>query len=149
MHIYEDWIESKGATQLLTSNVCEGGPWLCELSLVFNSFVVCISPGSFGLLIIASSHESFFVFFSTKNRRGKWVRNKIMRNVQYFFIIFFFRFNCDLIVWFPWSFAGLQSVPYWRTYHGYQQKKSCCIRRQMRIVGEAGMLPLIVGLLWM
>ena len=85
--MYEDWIESKGTTELPTSKVCEGGRWLCEL-LVFNSFLGCISPGSYGLPIIASSNKSFFFSF-TKNWRGKWVlRNKIMRNVQYFFIIF-------------------------------------------------------------
>ena len=148
MHIYEDWIESKGTTELLTSKVCEGVPWLCEL-LVFNSFVGCISPGSYGLiLIIASSHKSFYLFFSQKNYwRGKWVlRNKIMRNVQYF--VPFFRFNRDLIVWFLWSFAGLQSVPYQRSYHGYQQKKSCCIKHQVGIIGEAGMLTLMDCLLW-
>ena len=60
-------MESKGTTELLTSKAREGGPWLCEL-LVFNSFVGCISPGSYGLLIIASSHESFYfiLFFSQK-----------------------------------------------------------------------------------
>ena len=146
MYMYEDWMESKGTTELLISKACEGGPWLCEL-LVFNSFVGCISPGSYGLLIIASSHKSFFFF--RKNWRGKWVlRNKIMRNVQYF-VHFFFRFKRDLIVWFLWSFAGLQSVPYQRSYHGYQQKKSCCIKHQMGIVGEAGKLPLMDCLLWM
>ena len=148
MHMYEDWIESKGATQLLTSKVREGGPWLCEL-LVFNSFVGCISPGSFGLLIIASSHESFFFFFFHQIQTRKMGKEQDYEECSIFFHYFFFRFNRDLIVWFPWSFAGLQSVPYWRTYHGYQQKKSSCIKRQMRIVGEAGMLSLIVGLLWM
>ena len=62
MHMYEDWIQSKGTTELLTSRVCEGGPWQCEL-LVFNSFVGCISPGSYGLLIIASWYKSSFSFF--------------------------------------------------------------------------------------
>ena len=79
-------MESKGATELLTSKACKGGPWFCEL-LVFISFVGCISPGSYGLLIIASSHKSFFFF--TKKGRGKWVlRNTIMRNVQYIYIFF-------------------------------------------------------------
>ena len=151
MYMYEDWMESKGTTELLSSKAREGGPWLCEV-LVFNSFVGCISPGSYGLLMIASSHQSFFSFsfsfFVTKNWRGIWVlRNKIMRKVQYF--VLFFRFNCDLIVWFLWRFAGLRSVPYWRSYHGYQQKKSCCIKHQMRIVGEAGRLSLMDFLLWM
>ena len=84
--MYEDWMESKGTTELLTSKACEGGPWQCEL-LVFNSFGGCISPGSYGLLIIASSHNPFFF---TKKWRGKWVlRNKVMRNVQYFVRFFF------------------------------------------------------------
>ena len=82
MYMYEDWMKSKGTTELLTSKACEGGPWLCKL-LVFNSFVGCISPGSYGLLIIAFSHKSFF--FPQKNWQGKWVlRNNIVRNVQYF-----------------------------------------------------------------
>ena len=74
-----------------------------------------------------------------------------MRNVElfniYLFIYLFFRFNRDQIFLFLWSFAGLQSIPYWHSYHGYQQKNSCCIKHQMGIVGEAGILPLMDCLL--
>ena len=72
------------------------------------------------------------------------------KTVPYFIylFLFFFRFNRDLIiVLFLWSFAGLQFVPYWRSYHGYQQKKGCYIKHQMTIDGEAGLLPVMDGLL--
>ena len=148
MHMYEDWIQSKGTTELLTLRVCEGGPWRCEL-LVFNSFVGCISPGSYGLLIIASWYKSsfsFFFFFPQKtDEENGGTRLRGMFNI----LFIFFRFNRDLIVWFLWSFARLQSVPYWHSYRGYQRKKSCCIKHQMKIVGEAGLLSLMDYLRWM
>ena len=69
------------------------------------------------------------------------------KTFQYFIYLFsfFFRFNRDLIFFlfffffsFLWSLAGLQSIPYWRSHNGYQQKKSCCIKHEMKIIGEAG-----------
>ena len=146
--MYEDWMESKGTTELLTSKACEGGSWQCEL-LVFNSFGGCISPGSYGLLIIASWYKSsfsFLFFFHKKLTRKMEEQDCEECSI---FCSFFFSFNRDLIVWFLWSFAGLQSVPYWHSYHGYQRKKGCCIKHQMKIVGEAGMLWLMDYLRWM
>ena len=72
--------------------------------------------------------------------------------IYLFFFYFFFRFNRDLIFFFffffsfLWSLAGLQSIPYWRSHHGYQQKKSCCIKHEMKIIAEAGLLPLMDSL---
>ena len=75
MYIYEDWMESKCTTEILTSKACEGGAWPCEV-LVFNSLVGCISQGSYGLLIIASSHKSFFFFFTKKLTRKMGIKEQ-------------------------------------------------------------------------
>ena len=98
---------------------------------------------------IASPHNPFFFFFHKKMTRKMGLKEQDYEECSIFFLLFFFRFNRDLIVWFPWSFAGLQSVPYWCTYHGYQQNKGCCIKHQMGIVGEVGKLPLMDCLPWM
>ena len=92
----------------------------------------------------------FFFFFHKKLTRKMGIEEQDYEECSIFcsFFIIIFRFNRDLIVWFLWRFAGLQSVPYWRSYHGYQQKKSCCIKHQVGVIGEAGMLTVTDCLLW-
>ena len=60
--------------------------------LVFNSFVGCISPGSHGLLIIASWHKSFFfLFFSKKLTRKMGIKEQDYEECSIFFHCFFFK----------------------------------------------------------
>ena len=112
-------------------------------------YFCCISSGCYGLMIIASLNKYFFHGILTRRTGSKEQGYEECKTVQcLIYLIYFFRFNRDLNFWFLWSFVGLQSVPYWRSYHGYQQKKGCCIKHQMWIIGEAGMLSLTDCLLW-
>ena len=69
-------MESKGTTELLTSKAREGVPLLCEL-LVFNSLVSCISSGSYGLLIIASSHQYIYTIIHRSGGGYSWILTEL------------------------------------------------------------------------